>query len=540
LFKKNVPQPQETIFTNLDIMDPRLKGMLEKSWAHTFFYEVFCHINEAPFAVLYANNIGAPNFPVNILISLEYIKAMFDLSDAELFDRYRFDYQVNYAVGQRSLGERWLSERTLYNFRSRIYQHYSKIDCHDLLGEQFQQLLQNFVRKSGVSLTEQRIDSTMFMSNIRKAGRLALAFDTLVFAAKAAVKVCSASNLPEWVPPILEDSFRTEVLFYSKSSDNENQMTKLLRLGQELSKLLHQNPGTAETLDILDRFLSDQAEKDENGLLVPRNSKEISGSSLQSPHDPDASYRKKSGTGQSGYTLTLTETCADENEMQLITGYEVNPNIISDVAILEGQLEALQENGCRDLYGDGGYHSPALDEDAKEKGMNIHVTAMTGTQSNAKLPLMDYQWEDDIIYECPGGEKPFRTSVNNSQTIAYFKSETCAVCPMRDQCQAKKSKSDYVVRISLKSLEAVRKREAVKATKRENTSKRAGIEGTNSALKRTGLGKLRVRGQIKCAIVCGHMVMAQNIKRLFTFLSGGYKDKNSKRRPAIRGIFAPI
>jgi hypothetical protein len=539
MFKKNIVQPQETIFTNLDIMDPRLKKTLEKSWAHTFFHDVFCHIDEAPFAVLYAD-AGAPNFPVNILLSLECIKHMFCLSDAELFDRYRFDYQVNYAVGQRSLGERWLAERTLYNFRRRIYEHSLHSYGTDLLSEQFQKLLRNFVAKSGTALGEQRIDSTMFMSNIRKAGRLALAFDVILFAAKSAAKACPGGALPESLAPVLEDSFRTEVLFYSKSSDTETQMARLLRLGQELSELLRQYPGTKDALEILERFLSEQGKTDAAGMLVPKDNREIAGTSLQSPHDPDATYKKKSGQGQSGYTLTIVETCADENEMQLITGYEVNPNIISDVAILEGQIDVLQESGCKDLYADGGYHSPALDMDAREKGLKIHVTAMTGTQPNAKLPLMDYKWQGTAIRKCPNGKKPLRTSLLEKQTVAYFKTSECESCPMREHCQAAEQKGEYAVRISLKSLETARKREEVRMCKRENTSKRAGIEGTNSALKRTGLAKLRVRGQIKCQLVCGYMVIAQNIKRLFTFLSGGYKNMKAKQKRKTKGILAPI
>ncbi len=51
----------------------------------------------------------------------------------------------------------------------------------------------------------------------------------------------------------------------------------------------------------------------------------------------------------------------------------------------------------------------------------------------------------------------------------------------------------------------------IKANIKENTSKRAGIEGTNSALKRKySLGKLKVRGQHKCTIVTGLIVTVHN------------------------------
>ncbi|MCL0077775.1 hypothetical protein M1N61_01765 [Peptococcaceae bacterium] len=54
-------------------MNPSIKAKLEKSWATIFYEHVFCNIDEKPFSVLYSD-IGRPNFPVNILLSLEYIK----------------------------------------------------------------------------------------------------------------------------------------------------------------------------------------------------------------------------------------------------------------------------------------------------------------------------------------------------------------------------------------------------------------------------------------------------------------------------------
>ena len=84
------------------------------------------------------------------------------------------------------------------------------------------------------------------------------------------------------------------------------------------------------------------------------------------------------------------------------------------------------------------------------------------------------------------------------------------------------------MRITLKAVNVSRERDKMKANRKENTSKRAAIEGTNSALKRTGLDKLDVRGKAKSTVVCGLKVTAQNIKRVIKCLQGGYKPKNSK------------
>ncbi|MEW6273569.1 MAG: hypothetical protein AB1556_00400 [Bacillota bacterium] len=53
---------------------------------------------------------------------------------------------------------------------------------------------------------------------------------------------------------------------------------------------------------------------------VTKKGKEISPASLQSAYDSDATYRRKGNEDHVGYNYTLTETCAKENPVQLVTG----------------------------------------------------------------------------------------------------------------------------------------------------------------------------------------------------------------------------
>jgi hypothetical protein len=64
-----------------------------------------------------------------------------------------------------------------------------------------------------------------------------------------------------------------------------------------------------------------------------------------------------------------------------------------------------------------------------------------------------------------------------------------------------------------KTNETAEARTKISSERRENTSKRAAIEGTNSALKRAhGASKLRVRGQVKSAIVTGMQAIGHNLQ----------------------------
>jgi hypothetical protein len=111
---------------------------------------------------------------------------MKNCTDIETLDDFYFDYQINYAVGIRSLGELNLAERTLDYFRERIYQYgIENPEACDLLFEQFINLLHIFTENTGVSLVEQRTDTTLFMSNIKKSGRISLVYDVLVQAVNA-------------------------------------------------------------------------------------------------------------------------------------------------------------------------------------------------------------------------------------------------------------------------------------------------------------------------------------------------------------------
>ncbi len=99
MFRENVDHFQPSLLDADNLMTRRSRMRLEKSWAVPFYRDVFCNIDESKFKPLFSNT-GAPNTPVNILVSLELFKYMFRWSDDQLMDEYDFNYLVNYAVGQ--------------------------------------------------------------------------------------------------------------------------------------------------------------------------------------------------------------------------------------------------------------------------------------------------------------------------------------------------------------------------------------------------------------------------------------------------------
>ena len=526
MFRPNTSHDQKSLFESTQWMDKRIRAKLEKSWAPLFYEHVFCNIDEEPFSVLYSN-IGRPNFPVNIILSLEYIKHIRDCNDLELMDSFSFDYLVNYAVGIRTIGELNLAERTLYYFRERLYDYcLENPGQDDLLFGQFLSLLKVFAEKAGISFSEQRTDTTYFMSNIKKAGRMSLAYDVLT----KAVKAIPTELLTEELAESLESKFKTDVLYRAKTEEYDSKLTMLLTLCNKALLILESLPDKrdSEEARIAKRFLAEQSVMSENGNLSAKPNKEISSGSLQSAYDEGATFRRKGNENHVGYKLEISETCGEDNPFQLITDYVVNSNNVSDSEMLEGRLEQIKENtGCTDMYLDGGFHSESVHKTAEENGIDIHLTNMTGTKPTVKMPASEFEIDEDtkLITKCPGGHTPIRAAVSNSQTSAHFAHEDCGSCALRDQCYSKEQAKDCVVRISLKAIDASNEREKINAEIAENTSKRAGIEGTNSALKQKGQDKLSVRGKEKCNVVTGLKVTVQNIKRFIKFQLGGYKPK---------------
>lgn len=119
MFKENYSHLQPELFNTATYMNPRTRAMLEKRWAPLYYKHIFCKIDEKMFVPLYYPDNGCPNKPVNILLSLEFLKHLPNYTDEEILKQYYFNYQ---ALGQHNLGKLYTCEQTRYNFRRKVYE----------------------------------------------------------------------------------------------------------------------------------------------------------------------------------------------------------------------------------------------------------------------------------------------------------------------------------------------------------------------------------------------------------------------------------
>ncbi len=530
-------------------MNKKTQEQLLKTWAPIYYEHVFRQIDEVPFAFLYCADNGRPNFPVNILLSLEFIKHMKDYTDEEVIEQFYYNYQIHYALGLRNLGELYLAPRTLYEFRERVYRYTIENAGKDnLVFGQFEQLTQHFIDVAKITIHEQRMDSTQVMPNIKRAGRLSLLHDVLV----QALKSCLPELVPEDLQRVLEPDYKNTLLYRCKGSEAHSRVQETIGHIVHLLALVAAHPDVEAlaTVQLAKRCLTEQARFDvAQNTWVAKENKEITADSLQSAYDPDATFRQKAGKGHTGYVVNLAETCADENPVQFVTDYTVEKNVVSDTRMIQDRLPALQgKMDASTVYADGGYYGADVQTQTQELEVEIHYTDMTGRKANPeKVPISAFVIDNQqIIVACPTGQLPTRSDWNPKSHVlsAHFQVDICMACPLRNTCPVKFQKQDTILRVSQKAVIAadVRAQMLGPGERRESTSKRAAIEGTNSALKRAqGMGKLRVRTQAKSTVVVGLKVMGHNIRQMVRFIQGNVRKatKTCLKIPT-QGMIAPI
>src|SRR5665648_15174 len=152
--------------------------------------------------------------------------------------------------------------------------------------------LRHFIKVAQLDTDEQRMDSTQIMSNIKRAGRLALAYDVLL----QGIKACPLEILSSDFLEVLDPHYKTNLLYKLKDTETMSRLEKLLNLGGELSRLVKDNLKLQmrPEIQVLVRFMTEQTVyDDERKVWLAKENKGIAASSLQSAFDSEATFRKR-------------------------------------------------------------------------------------------------------------------------------------------------------------------------------------------------------------------------------------------------------
>ena len=525
MFVPNDQHLQMSMFSSISSLPKKILERLETSWAGTFYREVFVRIDEEIFAGLYSDEPSRPNTPVNVLVGLDTLKSGFGWSDEELYDHFCYDVQVRYALGYRDLGEGHFELRTLYNFRQRVTKHMQETG-ENLYEKAFEQITDEQIAAFELKTDKLRMDSTMIASNIREMTRLQLLVEVLQRVHRM-LDETDQQRYAEAFAPYLKGS-SGQYIYRLKGEDVPEHLQRLGELMHQLVEELAARYGEEFPYQVLQRVFQEHFMLHE-ATLRPKEGEELSASSLQSPDDWEATYRQKRGEDHQGYVANVTETCHPENEFQLIVKVQTESNNTDDAAMLDEALPELKERTDVDeMYTDGGYNSPTVDETMREHGVEQIQTAIRGRQpSEEKLGLDDFEWGTDSdgkpqTLTCPHEQQVEVTPGQKEHRYrAAFEAAGCESCPFLDRCSAQllKRTPERVLRFSQREVDLALRRQRSANARASGQNLRVAVEATVRSLKHPfGNGKVPVRGKPRVSMVVIASAAMSNARRIYRYL----------------------
>jgi hypothetical protein len=484
MYRRGYTHLQPPLRSSLDDLPTRDRGDLEQSWAGTFYREFFARIEEDVFEVLYSDKPSRPNVAVNQLVAFEVLKAGHGWSDADAYDAVRYNVQVRYAVGLYDLGQEVFTLRTVYNFRRAVADHMSKTG-ENLFEQVFNQVTGEQLKAYELRSARLRMDSTQVASNIRNMSRLQLLVEVL----QRVHRMLDAADRDRYAAD-MEPYLRGSAGQYAYHMRGEEPREHLNRIGELMKRLVDElgdRYGRHDAYAVLRRVLREQFVV-AGSLLNRRRDEDVSAKSLQSPDDPEATYRKRGRKSHRGYVANLTETCDDGNDVQLIVHVAVQPNSVDDARMLVQAIpDLVRSTEVKDLHTDGGYNSAQVDAELREHGIDQHQTAIRGrARTNGRLGREDFEWQVDersrpTAVTCPTGQTVAVTSGRTARTLlAEFQAVICRDCPLQGQCPSKllRRRQTRVLRFSQQQVDLARRIRRSDATNASSSNRRASVEAT--------------------------------------------------------------
>jgi hypothetical protein len=538
MFKKNERHRQTDMFSAAMQLSEKRQRMLERSWAETFYRDLFCRIDEEIFRCLYSDEWSRPNAPINQLVAFEIVRAGRGWSDEETYEAFCFDMQVRHAIGLRDLREEVFALRTVYNFRRAVARH-METTGEDLIDQVFRQITKEQLRALKVQSSQLRMDSTQIASNVRTLSRLEL----LVLVVQRMYRALDDDDRATWqveFEPFVSETARR----YAYRLRDEEPQQHLRRLGALMERLaceLEAKYSETRAYQVLRRVLDEQFSV-VNHLAMLRPDEERSARSVQSPHDLEATYRIKKKRAYRGYVANVAETCDEKNKVQLIVEVAVESNSVDDAQMLADAVDGLAERtDVTTIYADGGYNGPEADEKLAGNKIDLLQTGIRGGSAEG-VGRDEFDWDcgDEgvpLAVGCPGGQRVKAERGRKDHTfLARFDSSACEECPLQQQCPTERRKRHpvRVLRFTKQQALAARRRRLSKAMQCSGRNPRAAVEATIWSLKAPlPRGRVPHRGKARVTMYTVAAAAMVNIRRITAM-----RQKQLKAGPEARSMVA--
>ena len=561
---------QSSLFESQYQMSEKKRRRLEKTWAKKFRERCLPLIDEELFRPLYCEDNGAPCKSIRVVVAALILQAQFDLTDEEAEHAVDFDLRWHLALGLDPCEEQdYVCRRTLQYFRAKLIEH-------ELARVLFKDMTDKLIRKLWVKTGKQRLDSTHILSNFARLTRLGLFCETHRVLLRALRR--EAPALLETIPVslrrrYLDDDGDDSCYDDARASDSRRRLSVAARDAYRLREALR---GLALPADsaaaylLVERLVAEHCEimnepqaavvGDGDADLAPvpvvaKEPKAIAPDSLQTPHDPEVTY---SGHKGQGYEALIAETCDPNNAVQLITHASLERSCEGDADRVAPTVEALAARDItpEELLADTAFGSVENVAACARQGVEL-IAPQPGSAGTADaaptLMVADREFAVQLVPSqppstCPCGVTALQTVLRDDPEdgpVALLQMPTacCVRCRRRSWCPALTvDTGETLALIALKANLPSRRRASEQTEAfRERYAPRAGIEATNSEVKRgQGLGDLRVRGAVRVELALFLRLTACNVKRALKYWGGKAENRDTAALSAFPAALAVL
>lgn len=417
------------------------------------------------------------------------LKQIYNLSDADLVERSRYDLSFKYFL-DLAPEDSVIHSSSLTKFRKLRLQDK---DLMDLLVEKTVALaLEHGVLKSNTIIVDATHTTSRFQAKTAKeyVQEKSKLLRKTVYKYQASIK--------EKFPSKPTTGSLEDELAYT------NAIIDVIEKEEQLEQL----PAVKEKINIVKEIIDDIEEEANYG------------------GDPDA----RKGYKSTDYSFLGYKTHIAMADERIITAAVVTSGEKSDTKYLKELVETSEKNGMMvdTVIGDTAYSSKDnlkyMKESEKKLISRLHPIITNGKRERGK----EFEFNKDAnMYVCPAGHlaikklvKKRKDSSKNPQLKYFFDVEKCKVCPLRDGCYKEGAKTKSYS-VSIKSSEHLAQ-EAFQETEefKRLAKERYKIEAKNSELKhRHGYEKANSSGLFGMKIQGAATIFVTNMKRIIKLIN---------------------
>ena len=254
--------------------------------------------------------------------------------------------------------------------------------------------------------------------------------------------------------------------------------------------------------------------------ITVKTPKELNGSTLQSPDDIDATYRKKRDRHYRGQSVNVTETANPDNDLNLITDVAVCSNDTDDSKILNERVGPIKEKtpDLNELHTDGAYGSEDNNKKMEELEITHVQTAVRGRKAKVSMEIeevSDGQYKVKCPHQCVSAEKA------RKRYKACFDMNICMQCSLSEHCPAKQQSDKRTYYFDRSDYLLGKRNRNIKSLPPERQKLRPNIEATVKEFTKpfNHKGKLRVRGLFKTMVYAHAMAISINFGRIWRYIA---------------------